>query len=513
MKNSDYSCKAQTEDTQYLWSAMYKTLQQSLLFTKYRYVSLSSLLFAVFATISKVTPLSGDDWYWAVHGFERITSWTGYANARWAGNTIITFTTNFEWFRIVFEASVNTALVITIILILNFFGSKSLGKNAIIVMFTFCLMPIRVWRDTFFWSSGFANYNVSALLLLLILLIFLPYLAKRNLDSSFISRSPKLTVPIVLMLGFISQFFLETQTLFLLAFSVFLLIWSALHKYKITLPLSLLVGSAMGAIIMFSNPAYQTMFQGEQNLHTRTIGSNVIANFLENYSADGISIIFLSAPFIMMMLSFALVFTMRRTKLQQALGLFCLLFSFGTLFWTNMFRANFLGFPAVSLVAATASIFFIVAAFTCLLLQKEKSTNVYALLLLAAFVLALSVFIQGSYGPRNVFLPFILINIVSASLILSHKRIPTQVYSVMLTVVLAFAVVIGYGLYSNYQVAQSREKVIASAVQSQQDTIELELARFPVLGFQINPSCWSWENAMKGYYSIDLDVELVFVER
>ena len=475
------------------------------------YAALSVSLFVVFAAISKLSPLFGDDWLWSVRGFERLSSWTGYGNARWAGNIIVTYITNYEWLRILVEASVHTALIVTMIAILRTFGHKSFYKPAILVLATTCLLPIRMWREVLLWTAGFANYTVSVLLLMIILLIFLPTLLRKEKANTFLSLSYFITAPILFALAFASQFFLETQTLFLVLFALFLVVWSIVHKVAIIPPLSLLAGSVTGAAIMFSNPAYRTIFQGEHDIYSRTVGTDLLSNFLEFYPTSGIEIAFLPGAFLLILFSLSLMFAMNRTKIQQVLSGYCVMFCFGLLFWTSMSNLSLEDVPAVALVAAVASILFMIATVTCLFLQKDRATFVYALMVFSAFAMILVIFLQGTFGFRNVFFAFLLLNLVTSGLLLSIKNLPRIVFTALLALIISFALVLGYGLYSNHQVMLERERIIQNAIQADHAKIELPAVRFPILGFHLNTRDDFWIGAMKDYHGINKDVEVAIL--
>ena len=484
---------------------------------RFPHLVLTAILFAIFAIVSYVTPFGSDDWLWAVHGFDRMeTLFAGYGNGRYLGNLIITYIMQFGWLRVLIEATVNTALIMTMIAIVRQLGQSSFLKAAIVVLFTFTLIPVRVYRETFFWTAGFANYNTSALTLLLVVLIFLPLFLRRDAGKGFHALPRYITVPSVLLLAFASQLFLENSTIFLVAFAFFTLAWAIWHKRDRLLSLALTVGASLGAFIMFSHPAYKGIFEGERDIYSRTVGTDFFASLVELYPTSGMSHIFLQAALIFILLSFVLTFTMQRTVLQKVLNVYCVMFSAGLLFWTHLSGAvTFDNFPAVGKAAAIASLLFIVAVVICLALQKTPTTTVLSLTVLAGFCLALMIFVQDTFGLRNILMTFLFINLVSASLILSIKRIPKIAYVSMLAVTLAFALVVGYGLHSNHQVSKSREIAIAYAIENQSDSIELERYRFPSLGILINnynPDHW-WGAAMKMYYGIDPDVELIFYER
>ncbi|MBP2966913.1 hypothetical protein, partial [Acinetobacter baumannii] len=106
---------------------------------------------------------------------------------------------------------------------------------------------IDIFRQTYGWMSGFANYNVSTFLVLLIF-----YLV-------FIKEYKAISVLFVLILSFASQFFAENVSIVNVILSVIgILYFLITNRKKVLLPVAWLIGSSIGYWIMFQNTAYHS---------------------------------------------------------------------------------------------------------------------------------------------------------------------------------------------------------------------------------------------------------------
>lgn len=480
-------------------------------FSEYKHHLLYLTLFISFLVVAKLTPFTGDDWYWGSYfGVTALANHFDGVNGRWAGNLIIIITTRFEIAQLLIESLVNVGIVVSAISIIRFFSPISHSRAFIAYMFATILIPISVWAQTYFWSSGFANYNVSALTILLLIRISLPLFFKRTENSKVGLIANCIVVVGIFLLAFINQLFVENQTIFMLAASLIVLIFAIKNRHGLHKAIALIVGSVLGAWVMFfSNDSYQGMFYGDSE-GFRHIGSSPLASLLEIYSTRTLNFLFYDGIYIFLFLSIVIAVTMRKTTAQKVIGAFCVAFCSFLIFWPLVIHeSSILDFPLLNTLTALLSIVFMLVSILALLLQRDKSLLPLALILATSYILVLIFSIQSTFGPRNFLLTFILINIVTVSLLVSVKHLRKEFFMYLAVPILAFTLAIGYGLVSNYQTSVANENVIKVAIQEDAPTIKLTRYRFPNLGQHLNPNERRIER-MKIFYGINPDTEVSF---
>lgn len=218
------------------------------------------LVFFFYLIISALIPFSGDDWTWAgKYGIDRLSVWFNNYNGRYLGNITEIAITRVFLIRILLFSVINTGIFV---LISKLIGRKSFLFN-ISIMLLLLSMPTDIYRQTYGWFAGFANYNTSIFLTLLSI-----YLLKKNAKQPM-----NFYFQILCSVLFIAnQLFVEHMTLFNLLLAIFLFVISLVKKEKITLlKINFLLSSFIGAIIMFSNRAYFSILNHSDSY--RTIGA------------------------------------------------------------------------------------------------------------------------------------------------------------------------------------------------------------------------------------------------
>ncbi|MBQ8783005.1 MAG: hypothetical protein IJZ57_04460 [Clostridia bacterium] len=209
------------------------------------------ILFAVFTALFSLFPLTGDDLGWATsdgmtllkNGFE------GY-NGRYLGNLCAIFFTRHDFLRPV----VKSASIIFILYMLQKFTGKN--EQFILLSSAVLLVPYSPFIQSIVWSSGFFNYTFS---LCFILPCF--YILFRKSDLRFI--------PVIVILGFCGQLFMETYTLLTLAVALGVLIIRIYKSKNIAIPFTYFISCVSGAIMMFSNSVYRQVLGGEDKYQSK----------------------------------------------------------------------------------------------------------------------------------------------------------------------------------------------------------------------------------------------------
>lgn len=222
--------------------------------------------FAYCLWLAAQIPYTHDDWDWGIsNGIEQLL--TASINSRYVGNLIIVALT-----RSVLLKDLVMALTFTLIPVaaLRFLHAvlplaedgalpdekcslAALAAGSLYLL----LMPTPVWQQTCGWVSGFANYIVLALGML----VFLRVAALGFLREEA-PREPLFSPPLLFLFGAAVQLLLENAALYTLLVTLCLFVfrilrWRRWHDAW----LALLLGVAAGTAVMFSSPIYGTLIE------------------------------------------------------------------------------------------------------------------------------------------------------------------------------------------------------------------------------------------------------------
>ncbi len=212
-------------------------------------------LFVLLTVLASRFPWSGDDWAWgSVEGVDRVRSFFADYNGRYGGNLVVYALTRAGRLTWVVVAA---SLVATLWLVVDLSGRRTPLRYAVALLL-FLAMPQDIWRQGVVWVSGFTNYGLAALGLLV-------YLARaRTLWFAPVRRVPAaLRVPAAVVTAFVAALFIEHVTLYLVGAS---LLFVAVHLVARRSPsgegLGWALGFLAGAAAMFSNGAYRRALDG-----------------------------------------------------------------------------------------------------------------------------------------------------------------------------------------------------------------------------------------------------------
>lgn len=233
-----------------------------------------AIIFIIITMICYFFPYTHDDWAWGTSmGIERLESLFKDYNGRWAGNILVILLTRSRIFRAVVISSTLTGIFCLINKIV-----KSKNKNInYIALILLLLMPINILAQAIAWTSGFANYVIPVLIVLLYI-----YLNRNIFNKKKIEINNKLIIPL-LLLGFVNSLFVEHMTIYNLLLAIVITIYVSKKEKKISIPnLFYAIGSLIGTILMFSNGAYHNIQNATDPY--RTIGSaNIIETAFNTY--------------------------------------------------------------------------------------------------------------------------------------------------------------------------------------------------------------------------------------
>jgi len=211
-------------------------------------------IFLFYFIVSICIPLTGDDWTWkSIRGIERLKSGFENYNGRYISNIL----------EIILVRS--SILKVTFMTLISFFTLIYINKlienklHPFISFMLICLLPIPVFAQTYGWVAGFVNYNISILLVLVMI----------NIYKTTTNKTKTINLIYYFCFAVISMLFVEHVTIYLFLISLFFNAKFYIHNKKSNKKyLALLLGHITGLIIMFSNKAYLSIFLGTDTYRT-----------------------------------------------------------------------------------------------------------------------------------------------------------------------------------------------------------------------------------------------------
>lgn len=228
--------------------------------------------------IAHTTILLLDDFAWGTStGLARMKSNFENYNGRYLGNYIIIGMTRFYLAQIIIPTVVNSGIVL---LIHKIFNRKI---DLPIIMFFMLIMPFEIYRQTYGFMSGFANYNTALFFILAVI-----YLIKKETTS---------IADLVLLssVGFAVQLFLENVSIINIILTSTLLIFSLFKKKNLLKSTILFISNLLGTVLMFSNPAYTSNATGRglTNIDLNKIPQIFLTEWSELFFKNNIALIIL----------------------------------------------------------------------------------------------------------------------------------------------------------------------------------------------------------------------------
>lgn len=215
---------------------------------------------AFYLWMASCIPYTHDDWDWGLPvGLEQLL--TANLNARYVGNFFVVIMTRSEILKtLIMGACCFLIPYITASLADCMREEKNAAKRLrdFLVCNVLLLSVDRwIWRQTYGWVSGFANFVISGVFVLLVLQVCLPVFGE-NLPEKHRFGGKCLYL---LLLGVAGQLFLENVAVFLFGF---VLVTGFVYRRRMgkvsTQLLFLQIGTLLGLMIMFSSGLYRTLW-------------------------------------------------------------------------------------------------------------------------------------------------------------------------------------------------------------------------------------------------------------
>ncbi|KHK99471.1 hypothetical protein LK09_02150 [Microbacterium mangrovi] len=210
--------------------------------------------FVVLSALAFLFPANGDDWAWGSSiGAERLHTLFADYNGRYVANLVVLALTRVP---LIAPLVVGAGLTALIFLIVDLSRNRTVWGYAITTALLLA-MPLTMWRETVSWLSGFTNYTLSTLLVLVYL---------RAVQRDWRREQPPahrvLRMIGIIVLAFLAAQFMENVTLYFVVASLVVLVAQLIRRRVSLDAWGWVIGFLLGAAMMFSNGAYGRALPG-----------------------------------------------------------------------------------------------------------------------------------------------------------------------------------------------------------------------------------------------------------
>lgn len=385
------------------------------------------IIFVFINIISLNFIITGDDYYFLNTGFDSLLEsvFLNSNNGRYLGNFFGVFFSNlykFQNLQYIRCIVMGTGIFIIILLcnkVANFYTKESFIFTSILIL----IAPSSIYREVYSWTPGYMNYLMPMILILAIFCIFKNSIIS-NKDINLIDTI------LIIILGITCQLFMEHITIYMILFSLFMLLLST-KKYqnikKLTIPL--FISNIIGATIMFSCKGYRTINSGDQyrNIATNSIGDllqRVVSNLFEMCKDIVIDNTFLS---ILILIICILIITRNKSYNKKKFNLnqvFICLSLISIIYIFIMCFIDILEFPRVIRLTKYAldvlfTLIFCIILFYVIYKENFECKNQIYFLYSSIIVASLPLIIISPIGPRCFFICYVFLVIICLNMI-SH---------------------------------------------------------------------------------------------
>lgn len=223
-------------------------------------------------------PYTGDDWTWGSEiGIERLQNHFRDYNGRYFGNLIVLVLTRSRVIRTLMMSSCILGIAALLIKL-----SDCSGRLVFLVIALIFSAPKALLRQSIVWTSGFSNYAVSIAFFLLCT-VWIKYSLREETEEK--SSRKVLYAFLTLVFGYLGAMIIEHITVMqvLLSSVAAFLTWRK-QKRPNAVCCAWFIGSALGALTMFSNGNYAMIAGGQDSLRTvASGGKEVLFRCWSNY--------------------------------------------------------------------------------------------------------------------------------------------------------------------------------------------------------------------------------------
>ena len=468
----------------------------------------------VFLLISLLFPYSGDDWQWALFKLNVNTIIDFYhnvfLNGRYLGNLMaIILCKNF-----IIRSLIMTLVVSSIAYIIH---KETKCPYSLFWLF-FMIMNLEILKQSVVWSSGFANYVFSTLLLLLNLLLLRKIYNKNKMNlfwEIFLGA-----------IATISCLVIENMTIFLILFIIILNIIYYIKNKKINIWLLLIsIAYFLGTFIMFSHPVYLKIFENGDgyrqigNTFSSLLRTTIInCDTIQKYTILG-NFYIISSLVLFIYCFYKNNIKKYNQKSQKLINVgFIVEFSYIIYSLLFNFMPKWQDFDIFNIIfkifnIAYALLYFLVLAGLIIVIFK-KSKNYHNMLFVLSIIILLiaPLLIVTPIGPRNFFMIYILEMILLFYIYYESKvyiKFDLNKFAFIITIMLSIFYGVVYGQI--YNCSNNRYNYLMEKVNAGEKEILLPKLPYPEYVWNGNYNNEYYGNCYKSIYNIDKSVEFKFL--
>ncbi len=469
--------------------------------------------FAALTALCALFPFSGDDWYWGSSACEKMLGrfFAGH-DGRYFSNLLV-----IGFLRVPFlHAPVVAATLAGIALCVQ----KLVGRQDT-SMFWLCLLlvflvPTAVFAQGLVWTSGFVNYTLPALFILLYVVA-----VRGCLDDGY-RPCKKLIAPLAL-LGFLGSLVLETVTIANLVASFVVLVYTKRRHGKFDpAQLAFFLGALVGAALMFSNYAYLSILLGDDphkvnGKSYRQLAPGGLAHGAFTCLSKSMSpyLVVRAWPmqaFFCVFAALSYVRARRAGKKRRARFMVCLAVVFFAVaaygVWYTLAAPSTLPRSLKCANAAACAVQALALLAWCVLLWRDGRKKAL-LVFLYAVALALPLLFVSKYGPRCYLPSYILLAGLACLLADTCAPAPGRRLTACTCVAAALMFSVLVALYAPVHAADvERAQLVEEAKATGAAELNLPSLNAGELVWNADPSSEMLAGWFRKFYGLDADVEI-----
>lgn len=488
---------------------------------QHRLQIISVFLMIFYIWIAYQIPYTHDDLYWGISdGIDYL--FNAKLNSRYFGNAIVTILTRSELLKTLVMGITFWLIPLLMTKIVTY-----KNKDRTLIIYLVCnIFPVilhwNVFRQTYSWVSGFSNYVVSTLFLIIHFLIVQELFVESSTRNENISWYKLITIFIFSVL---IQLLLENITVVMMLISVGTLLISIKRNINKSKYISILAGNILGAIIMFSSPMYKTLAIERSSLGgIREIVvakdsvissiSNIFYNISNTLIPFMIVMLFLFYIIITVLLMYIIINKHKSNKEQISRTAVILLAMFPLTLLILLIGA----YSNYAISSITYIIYNIFVLYTLIVYINDEITKKQCVILYAAHIIVMSPLTIIGLGNTSIHRLFItpgMLLMLVIGLIISDEstKLSIKAYKIIsriVTVAIIFSAChFGYVYYSIGKTTREFHKQIEYTIENDLNSLSFPTSKyFDKYLYMVYPSEARYEY-FRTFYSLDESVELI----
>ena len=478
------------------------------------------LVFAIFYFwMAAQVPYTHDDWDWGLDiGLQQLL--TASINSRYAGNFFVVVMTRSKIAKTLIMGT--GYFLLPLVLSETVYGRTDvLISKEKLIGFILCnilllSMDISIWRQTYGWVAGYANFGISSIFLCI---IFRQILNVFNDTLSEPCRFHSRSVALFLMC-LIGQLFIENIAIYVFLTSIFV---NCIHWYRIKRisyeNISMFLAALLGLIIMFSSSLYKTLWStGEAIDGYRQLWINSESS-VQSFITGCIRQI-IKMPYCLYAkntsVCIAIIVLMSILWIQripnEPLRKIC--FVVNGLISACLLLCHLGGMLAVSV---TSVVFFVAITAELIVLFKDEKLLLSKMFFIwiSPICIILPLAMTSELGSRLFFTSNTVLILFTLFLLrFSLKSIPSKRFLSVALFTLACVILLRYGVvyYAIGECNEQRNTIIENAIKKGSSTIFMPKYPYPNYLWGPNPVNAEREQYFKIFYNIPDNISIVFDE-